>query len=125
MLRQRCVQMPAGFDDLFQKRVASILDVAQIGGGLRPSQVAVEGLAQIQTQETGANKGKVVNAQRARVLDHFGFGAAWSSRPAGWGGFQVRFQFKSPTLAFVYIPRLDNLLSEYLQESRVALQAFA
>src|ERR1035437_3724803 len=69
--------MAPGLDDLLEERITPVLDIAQIGRGLRPGQVALEGLAQINAQETGAYKGEVVNAQRSGVLHHECFRARW------------------------------------------------
>jgi hypothetical protein len=75
MLGKCGIQMPTGFNDLLEQGIPSVLDIAQVGGGLAPGQIPLKGFPQIQTQETGAHKRKMVDAKGAGIPYDLGFGA--------------------------------------------------
>ena len=90
MRGQGCIDLASGFDDAFEERFPTILHIAQIGGGFRPGQVAIEGLGQIEAQDAGTHEGEVVNAQCSCVLDDLGFGALGAARLAPRHGTPVK-----------------------------------
>jgi hypothetical protein len=80
---QRGVQMAPGLDDVFEKRIAPVLDVAQIGGCFAPGQVAHKRFAQVDAVQAGTHKGKVVHAQGSRVTHHLRCGTWWTASALG------------------------------------------
>ena len=85
MFRNLGIQITAGLNDLLEQGIAAVLDVAQIRGGLRPGQVAQEGVPQIQAEQAGTHKGEVVNTQGTGVKNNPGLGARGAARAPGGG----------------------------------------
>ena len=80
------IPVSAGLNDLVEEGVTAVLDVAQIGGGLAPGQVAVKRCTQVQAQQAGAHESEVVDTQCAGIEHDGGFGAGRAAAAGGRHG---------------------------------------